>query len=143
MQSVKSINRPASQKDIQFKLDDWVAQLVAMARRTGSDGSVQSWVGQGSGQESIAAEREVLRGRKTLGSQTNTTCPKGSGSEAVTTTPAELRHRLQLSMAGAGGCVWRSMLVGCQVSWILCRASCRIAGVSSRRLSVCLSVSEV
>lgn len=42
---------------------------VAEAGRTGSDGSMQSRARQGPGQELIAAERQQLRGRKTVGSQ--------------------------------------------------------------------------
>ncbi|POS74539.1 hypothetical protein DHEL01_v207063 [Diaporthe helianthi] len=71
-------------------------------------GSILSWLrlildpGSGSGQESIAAERGHLKfcadGRPW--NPKHSTCPK-----EPTATRAEIRHRLQLSMAVAGCCV--------------------------------------
>lgn len=117
VQDRQSVSRSNSQS---VKSSSWTVQGWGCrgggSRGAGSDENMQGRARQGPGQELIAAEREELRGRKTVGSQF--------------TLPRDLDLRLWrkrlLSLVTDCSChwweweaVWRIMLVGRCVSWVL------------------------
>lgn len=119
VQDRRSVSRSVSQSVSQVSQLDRSGLGVQGWRkqgRTGSDEKMQGRARQGPGQELIPAEREELRGRKTVGSQP--------------TLPRDLDLRLWrkrlLSLVTDCSChwweweaVWRIMLVGRCVSWVL------------------------